>query len=104
MKDSAKYVKLVEWSDGDQCYVGSAPGLFDGGCHGTGEKAVFEELCAIVEEVVALYRKDGRCRHRQPDTTTSTSSSASRSSALPAAIPTSPPPDRGFRGNGDHPR
>ena len=60
MKDSAKYVKLVEWSDEDQCYVGSAPGLIYGGCHGTDEKAVFEELCAIVEEAVALYRKDGR--------------------------------------------
>ena len=55
MKDSAKYVKLVEWSAEDQCYVGSAPGLLYGGCHGTDEKAVFEELCAIVEEVVALY-------------------------------------------------
>ncbi len=60
MKDSAKYVKLVEWSDEDRCYVGSAPGLIYGGCHGSDEKEVFDELCAIVEEVVALYRKDGR--------------------------------------------
>lgn len=27
MKDSAKYVKIVEWSEEDQCYVGNAPGL-----------------------------------------------------------------------------
>ena len=27
MKDSAKYAKIVEWSEEDQCYVGSAPGL-----------------------------------------------------------------------------
>jgi hypothetical protein len=34
MQESARYVKLVEWSDEDQCYVGSAPGLLLGGCHG----------------------------------------------------------------------
>ena len=33
MKDSANYVKIVEWSGADQCYVGSAPGLLYGGCH-----------------------------------------------------------------------
>ncbi len=60
MKAGARYAKIVEWSDEDQCYVGSAPGLFLGGCHGENEQAVFEELCEIVEEVVALYQQDGR--------------------------------------------
>lgn len=60
MKDSAKYVKIVEWSDEDQCYVGSAPGLIYGGCHGDNEKAVFSELCRIVEETIDLYHKDGK--------------------------------------------
>jgi hypothetical protein len=60
MKDSARYVKIVEWSDEDQCYVGSAPGLIYGGCHGDDEKAVFAELCSIVDEVVALYRSEGK--------------------------------------------
>ena len=41
MKDSAKYVKIVEWSDEDNCYVGSSPGLFCGGCHGDDEQQVF---------------------------------------------------------------
>ena len=59
MKDSAKYVKIVEWSDEDQCYVGSSPGLIFGGCHGDNEREVFRELCRIVEEVVELFRKDG---------------------------------------------
>ena len=59
MKDSAKYVKIVEWSDEDQCYVGSSPGLIFGGCHGDDEREVFGELCRIVEEVVELFRKDG---------------------------------------------
>ena len=58
MKDSARYVKLVEWSDEDECYVGSAPRLIYGGCHGPDEKAVFDELCGIVEEAIALYHKD----------------------------------------------
>ncbi len=60
MRDSAKYVKIVEWSEEDQCYVGSAPGLVFGGCHGDDEKAVFEELCQIVEEAIELYRADGK--------------------------------------------
>ena len=60
MKDSAKYVKIVEWSDEDQCYVGSAPGLIYAGCHGLDEKAVFDELCQIVEEAIELYRADGK--------------------------------------------
>jgi predicted RNase H-like HicB family nuclease len=60
MKDSARYVKIVEWSDEDQCYVGSAPGLIFGGCHGDDEKQVFDELCRIVEEAIELYRADGR--------------------------------------------
>jgi hypothetical protein len=28
-----------------ECYVGTAPGLFYGGCHGLDEQAVFAELC-----------------------------------------------------------
>jgi len=31
-----------------------------GGCHGDDESEVFRELCGIVDEVIALYRKDGR--------------------------------------------
>lgn len=56
----ARYVKIVEWSDEDQCYVGSSPGLIYGGCHGDDEKKVFDELCRIVEEAVSLYVQDGR--------------------------------------------
>jgi hypothetical protein len=60
MKESARYVKIVEWSDEDKWYVGSAPGLLLGGCHGQDEKEVFAELCEIVEEAIALYRADGK--------------------------------------------
>lgn len=60
MKDSARYVKIVEWSEEDKCYVGSCPGLLYGGCHGQEEKLVFAELCEIVEEIIELYKKDGK--------------------------------------------
>ncbi len=60
MKESARYVKIVEWSDEDQCFVGSCPGLLYGGCHGHDEKGVFAELCQIVEEKIQLYKKDGK--------------------------------------------
>jgi predicted RNase H-like HicB family nuclease len=60
MKPSAGYVKIVEWSEEDQCYVGSSPGLIYGGCHGDNEREVFDELCTIVEEAIALYEKEGK--------------------------------------------
>jgi predicted RNase H-like HicB family nuclease len=60
MKASARYVKIVEWSDEDQCFVGSCPGLFYGGTHGDEEQAVFAELCEIVYEMTELYQKEGR--------------------------------------------
>lgn len=60
MKESARYAKIVEWSDEDQCYVGSAPGLVYGACHGSDEKVVFEELCEVVEDAITLYHQDGK--------------------------------------------
>ncbi len=60
MKESMRYVKIVEWSDEDGCYVGSAPGLLYGGCHGSDERQVFEELCEIVDETIELYHQDGK--------------------------------------------
>ena len=60
MRDSARYAKIVEWSEEDQCYVGSAPGLIYAGCHGEDEKAVFDELCQVVEEAIELYRNDDK--------------------------------------------
>jgi predicted RNase H-like HicB family nuclease len=56
MNDSARYVKIVEWSDEDQWDVGSCPSLFYGGCHGSDERQVFDELCALVDEMIDLYK------------------------------------------------
>lgn len=60
MKKSARYVKIIEWSGEDQCYIGSCPGLFYGGCHGDDETAVFAELCEIVKETIDLYESEGK--------------------------------------------
>lgn len=60
MKADDKYLKIVEWSEEDQCYVGTCPGLLYGGCHGDDETAVYQELCGIVEEIILLYQKDGK--------------------------------------------
>lgn len=60
MKDSARYAKIVEWSEEDQCFVGSSPGLIHGGCHGPDEREVFNQLCEIVEEAIGLYKQDGK--------------------------------------------
>ena len=60
MKPGTRYPKIVEWSDEDQCFIGTCPGLLHGGCHGDDEQVVFAELCEIVEETIRLYEQDGR--------------------------------------------
>ena len=60
MSQADRYVKLVEWSDEDGCLIGSCPELFYGGCHGSDPRAVFDELCQIVEETVEKYARDGK--------------------------------------------
>jgi len=60
MKNSDRYLKIVEWSEEDQCYVGTCPGLFYGGCHGDNEADVYKELCEIVDENIALYKENGK--------------------------------------------
>jgi predicted HicB family RNase H-like nuclease len=57
-KAAARYLKIVEWSDGDDCFVGRCPGLFYGGCHGKDETRVYRQLCKLVEEhVTELLKK-----------------------------------------------
>jgi predicted RNase H-like HicB family nuclease len=42
--------KIIEWSDADHCYVGSAPPLIGQCCHGQTEADVLAKLQVIVEE------------------------------------------------------
>lgn len=60
MNEEARYVKVVEWSEQDRCFIGSCPELFYGGCHGDNEHEVFDELCHIIEETINLYRQDDK--------------------------------------------
>ena len=60
MTAGARYAKVVEWSDEDHCFIGSCPELFYGGCHGSDEREVFDQLCRIVEETIELYKQDGK--------------------------------------------
>jgi predicted RNase H-like HicB family nuclease len=60
MTDSARYVKIVEWSEEDRAFVGQCPGIIGSCCHGTDEPEVYRELCQIVDEWIELARRDGR--------------------------------------------
>lgn len=60
MKARDKYLKIVEWSEEDQCYVGSVPGWLGKCCHGDDEMQVYKELCDIVDEWIAIYKEDNR--------------------------------------------
>ena len=59
MRPSDRYLKIVEWSDEDQCYVGSCPGLMLGGIHGDDEAKVYKELCQAVDEWIKIHEEDG---------------------------------------------
>ncbi len=59
MKTSDRYLKIVEWSEADGCYVGRAPGLAFGGVHGENEAKVYAELCEVVDEWIAVADRDG---------------------------------------------
>jgi predicted RNase H-like HicB family nuclease len=55
----AHYTKLVEWSNEDGCFVGSAPPIIGPCCHGDDEAKVYAELCRIVAEWIELLQNEG---------------------------------------------
>lgn len=59
MKASDQYLKVIEWSEEDGCYVGTCPGLMLGGVHGDDEAKVYKELCEVVEEWIRIYAQEG---------------------------------------------
>jgi predicted HicB family RNase H-like nuclease len=61
---AARYMKIVEWSDEDGCFVGSAPPLIGQCGHGKDEAKVYAQLCRIVEEWVEILETDG---HELPE-------------------------------------
>jgi hypothetical protein len=60
MKQSDRYLKIVEWSEDDQCYIDSAPGLIYGGVHGDNEIEVYKELIEAVEYAITIYAQDNK--------------------------------------------
>ena len=55
----ARYIKYVDWSEEDGCFIGRCPEVFIGAVHGTDEARVYAELCETVEEWIALLHEDG---------------------------------------------
>ena len=53
------YLRVVEWSPEDRCFVGSAPPLIGRCCHGATEASVLKQLKPIVEEWIRLADKAG---------------------------------------------
>ncbi|HLX60361.1 MAG TPA: hypothetical protein VKX17_03670 [Planctomycetota bacterium] len=60
MKESAHYIKIVEWSEEDACFIGQCPGIVGPCCHGDDEAKVYADLCQIVDEWIATMKKDGK--------------------------------------------
>ena len=55
-----RYLKVVEWSDEDGVYLGSAPPIIGQCCHGDTEAEVLARLTVIVEEWVEIFLRDGK--------------------------------------------
>ena len=58
MKKSDRYLKIVEWSDEDNCYIGSIPGFLGPCCHGDNEQEVYKQLCKILDEWIEIHEND----------------------------------------------
>jgi predicted RNase H-like HicB family nuclease len=63
MKERDRYLKIVEWSDENQYYVGSVPGWIGACCHGEEEEKVYKELCKIVDEWIEIYQQRTVCHY-----------------------------------------
>ena len=59
MSRRKRYLKVIEWSEEDRCFIGRVPGLALGGVHGNDEQAVYRELCNVVDEWIEIYGEDG---------------------------------------------
>jgi predicted HicB family RNase H-like nuclease len=59
MKPEKAYMKVVEWSEEDRCYIGSAPPLVGPCCHGDTEEDVYRQLAVIVPDVIQTYKERG---------------------------------------------
>lgn len=51
------YLKIIEWSDEDNCFIGSAPPLIGQCCDGKTEAEVMKQLIVIVQEWIDIYSR-----------------------------------------------
>lgn len=59
MKRNIKEIlKLVRWSEEDNCFVGSLPDICGDCCHGKDEVEVYKQLRNIAEDWVSIYNED----------------------------------------------
>ena len=58
MIESAKYIKIVEWSDEDKCFIGACPGIMGPCCYGTDEIEIYRQLCEIADEWIEIFHSD----------------------------------------------
>jgi predicted RNase H-like HicB family nuclease len=58
-KQATRYIKVVEWSDEDRCFIGSAPPLVGQCCHGNTDETVMKQLKVIVEDVIEMKLRQG---------------------------------------------
>ena len=58
MKKRNQYLRVVEWSEEDQCFIGRVPGLAMGGVHGKNEAIVYEKLSTLIDEWIEIHEAD----------------------------------------------
>lgn len=58
MAENTLFGGVVEWSEEDQCFVGSYPGIIGPCCHADDEEEVYRKLRRIVEEWLEIEYED----------------------------------------------
>lgn len=58
------YLRVVEWSAEDRCFVGSAPPLIGRCCHGATEAGVLKKLKRIVDEWIRGKSLNAYCAEK----------------------------------------
>ena len=59
------YRRIVQWSDEDNCFIGTCPELFFGGVHGKDEIRVYRELRCVVAEWEQYDRAQARNKRKR---------------------------------------
>ena len=59
MRPSDRYHKWIEWSEVDDAYLGRCPDVITG-IHGNDPIRLYDELCAVVDDVLTEMEVSGR--------------------------------------------